>query len=190
MPADFASPSGAIAAEDRQEHLDQIREELQGLLYKIGHRFIRKYHNLGWTHARFDEVMSEVYYRFIRAVDAYQGGIPVSQWVRLRVSVNIRDVAEAQVKESQQYGYVQFPDEWDSEAKGPPFVEGLLLDLSEDAAAVVKLITERPPEMQAHLGQRPNRKTYIRAVAHCLKDAGWTLDRLRVSFKEIRRALR
>lgn len=176
----------------RRDALEELRQELEEMLFKLGHKFIRKYHNFGWDHSRFDEVMSEVYIRFIDAYDKYKGNVPMSQWVWLRVNLNLREVIREQVTRETRVPTCQLAEGFEGTAEGPPFVEGLLTDLSDDAATVIRLICEQPEYMTRHFDRArvADKTNYIRAVSRTLKEAGWTFSRLRDSFREIRKALR
>jgi hypothetical protein len=79
-----------------------------------------------------------------------------------------------------------------AEARCPEFdMEGFLEGLSEDAQVVVRLVLERPIDIELNLLARggPEAKNYKGAVREFLKDLGWSFNRVMETFKEIKEYL-
>lgn len=116
---------------------------------------------------------------------------PLGPWVRLRVTRRIgdqkywrlRSCVKNRVKEHAPDEMLEVPGRADK----PHFLTDLLDGLSEDAAAIVKIVLDTPGYVfrDEDIPGRSSRK-FLRLY---LQRIGWQKDRINASFREIREAL-
>lgn len=183
----------------RQDCLTEAYYDVQNLIYDICHRFQRKYHRYtkraaiqfeSYDKELFEELVAEANLQFIKAFDKYDGtSSKLSSWVRHRVPLCLLEGLRRHLHRNDLCPKVE--TDLTILANQSRFDLGrIAFELSEDAGVIIKLLTEDNPEFTRRLGQRTTRKRYRKEIKKYLRESGWSLERVKKSFKELAGAFR
>ena len=164
---------------------DEQFEEIQGTIISLTHRTHKK------NGGDWDEWYSEACLLAVEAADSWEAsrGTKLNSWVYFCVWTGLADL---QMQESRWQAVNQSVDsEEDVEPVDHrrPFVEWLL-ELTEDAQYVTRVILEPPAPLAEQIRQRPsNRRTFRVLIRDHLLARGWSRDAVQTVFDEIAAAV-
>ncbi len=165
--------------------VSQTFADVQPLLEQTVFRF----RNQPW--ADVEEMRSEAYESYLKAYQTYDPDrAAFSTWTVLLAQQAIRNLLRKKKRDAQLMGGRLSGQEVCKKTRFT--VDGLMNELSADAAMVVKLTVQPPPDvkLRAIQGGGADRPTGIKSgIMEFLKDIGWSAARIAESFDEIRSAL-
>jgi len=171
----------------RQDILAETFEDVKGDIKNLVNNFIsnKRIARLDW-----DKYWSEAQYGFIKAVDKYNGRVPLPKWILWRIHKNLYDLWRKDlVRSSREVPMVN--EEGKSVEPGREertfFLLELTEELSNDARTVVGLVLDTPKHKGTRGGQPASIKNSLQK--HLLKKLGWSRQKIEETFEEIRTAL-
>jgi DNA-directed RNA polymerase specialized sigma24 family protein len=167
-------------------HTTDSYKYLHQMLERMAARYVYLY---GYD---FEEVMQEACVGFLLAHVDYNWKKQASfrSWVYTKVSKRLLDYHRKQTKARQLKGKEQeVYDPWN-----PFWLFEFLDGLGEDAKTVVQIVLESPQELRYAIKSKgkynPKPRDIRSAINDVLADIGWTAQRVRDTFTEIRRNLK
>lgn len=154
-------------------------EDLKPMLCGIVHKFRAKYPWMG----TFDELLAEANYQFMEAYKRFDRDIgELSTWVHFRVSHCLLEKVRSDTRKAANRPK-RVDVVFDELPTTPSFdLDEFVSSLSDDACTVVKIAVNMSPHIRV-----PRLKL---SLARNLKELGWSVTRMFLSFREIEEALK
>jgi RNA polymerase sigma factor (sigma-70 family) len=178
-------------------HLDTRSEELfekyKRLVNFVAWKFVR---NHGGD---FEETQADSYMYYVEAVREYDGRVPLHSHISFWVWTRLLDKWRTEATRKNRVGPFFRSDlpQWleetviDRSWRQEWSLEEFLATLTEDAKTVVKLCLETPEELrQIAEDKGGSPRNYRSTVKQWLESVGWSYERIRESFEEIKTALK
>lgn len=167
-----------------KEAAAETYRDMRRLLYYLCHRFKLKYGG------DFEELLSEAHEHYVTAYATFdpkkgefQKRISFFVWARLL------ETKRKQAVQVRRYPHEQNPDLCQVGERRRHFnPRRFANELSQDAGEVVRLALFPPLDILVSASEKRPKKT-AKVIMEYLKDIGWSLERIRESFAEIREAL-
>jgi hypothetical protein len=172
--------------------LDAVTEtyhDVEGLLDQIAWRFIRRYGG------EYNEIRSEANIHFLAAYSRFDSSEgEFKSWVNRRVFLCLLETLRKKIMRNNRLPRTD-ADPDSLVVNTSSFIALDFLDeLSEDARTIVSLVLEGSMDVNLATYERGGdnpKPHHIRwAIWEVCKDFGWTFNRMKESFQEIREALR
>jgi len=165
-----------------RESAEETFEEVRSLVENWVRSFVKK------NGMNFDDAMSRATDAFLSAYDKYDNRIPFVPWLHRCVHYGLLSWARSNFKQRKRYTQVR--DECIIGQERNFRVAVFMEELTEDAAMVVKLVCDTPPELKRIIESKGGEaRNYKSTIRDHLKEIGWTAMRIAESFCEIRRIL-
>jgi len=168
--------------------VEETFADLEKMIYHFTYGFVRKYG------LDVEEVKSAAFYGFMQAFHSYDPKVgEFSTWVGTKVTNRVLDLLRSSIKNRKRYltgvddAVLDRPLE---DRPGFDF-ETWLTTLSKDARKVARLAIREPIDVKLvrkQLGQETS-EAYRTALRMVLAECGWTKNRTKRAFQEIKEAL-
>ena len=167
-----------LAATETYRDLERMVEKL--IRWAVEHR--------GGDRDDYASAANQAYTKAIRTHDPARGQITTHVWWCVKNALQSVAIREWKHRERERNNS-PLPNDLTQRPRTKGFdVEVLLVDLSDDARAVVRLVIDTPGDLVKLVRMRsPDRMRGL--LARGLRDLGWTIGRVVESFDEIREAL-
>lgn len=180
----------------RRDALTETYEDVRKLIYKTVADFVRRYNGSRIPELTYHELAAIANELYVDAYDSYRAERgPFPQWVRFYIYKNLTERLRNNLRRQNQVSIGRLTDEMEAVITSRPEFQlaPLLERLSWDGRIVVLLVFEVPISLRCALLEQEQEeetpKQIRQALRECLRDFGWTPQRIARSFREIKKAL-
>lgn len=174
----------------RKDILTETYNDMQGLIFETTWKYWRIHGG------DIDDLIGQANLSFIRAVDSHDGSrSKLTTWIGVCIQQDLRNYM---VNEYKQTHPISIDDEnfnLDIRASNNSFsVMELLDEMEKDALTILQLFLETPKEIIMDILEEGKQMNHIQGhlrgrLRNRCRQMGWTIERIKKSFNEIKKAI-